>query len=562
MRRFKNIIKVFAALSLLLVFAMPMPAQEKQKNDQTDYNFESVKNLDIFHSLYRELYLYYVDQLEPEKLIKTAIDKMLEGLDPYTVYIPENQIEDIKLITTGQYGGIGALIRQDGDYVMITDPYENSPAAKAGIIAGDKILEVDGHSMKGKKSDEVSELLRGEPNTKVKLKMQRMFKDEPIEFQITREEIKLPSVPYYGIIDDGIGYITLSSFTNTAAKEVQEALESMKKSDNIKSLVLDLRSNPGGLLIEAVKICNLFIDAGQEIVSTKGKVSEWDKSYKTTAKPVDKDIKIVVLVNEMSASASEIVSGSIQDLDRGVIVGHRTFGKGLVQTTRNLSYNGMLKVTTAKYYTPSGRCIQALDYSHRNEDGSVGHVPDSLISKFYTKNKREVYDGGGITPDVVVDDSISNTLLTQLALDDMFFKYSVWYRSKHESIGNDPAKFVFSDADYNDFKDFLVREKFDYKSFSEESVEDLIEVAKTENYYDNISKDIENLLAKLKQDKDRDLERYKDEVIKWIVSYIMPRYFYEKGSIMFSINYDEEVKTAIEILKDEKRYNEILSPKK
>ena len=562
MRRFKNIIKVFAALSLVLVFAMPMRAQEKQKNDQTDYNFESVKNLDIFHSLYRELYLYYVDQLEPEKLIKTAIDKMLEGLDPYTVYIPENQIEDIKLITTGQYGGIGALIRQDGDYVMITDPYENSPAAKAGVMAGDKILEVDGHSMKGKKSDEVSELLRGEPNTKVKLKMQRMFKDDPIEFQITREEIKLPSVPYYGIIDEGVGYITLSSFTNTAAKEVQEALESMKKSDNIKSLVLDLRSNPGGLLIEAVKICNLFIDAGQEIVSTKGKVSEWDKSYKTTAKPVDKDIKIVVLVNEMSASASEIVSGSIQDLDRGVVVGHRTFGKGLVQTTRNLSYNGMLKVTTAKYYTPSGRCIQALDYSHRNEDGSVGHVPDSLISKFYTKNKREVFDGGGITPDVVVDDSIANTLLTQLMLDDMFFKYSVWYRSKHESIGDDPAKFVFSDDDYKDFKDFLVREKFDYKSFSEESVEDLIEVAKSENYYENISKDIETLLSKLKQDKDRDLERYKDEVKKWIVSYIMPRYFYEKGSIMFSINYDEEVKTAIDILKDEKRYNEILSPKK
>lgn len=562
MRRFEYIIKVVAALSLALVFAMPMRAQEKQKNDQTDYNFESVKNLDIFHSLYRELYLYYVDQLEPEKLIKTAIDKMLEGLDPYTVYIPENQIEDIKLITTGQYGGIGALIRQDGDYVMITDPYENSPAAKAGVMAGDKILEVDGHSMKGKKSDEVSELLRGEPNTKVKLKMQRMFKDEPIEFQITREEIKLPSVPYYGIIDEGVGYITLSSFTNTAAKEVQEALESMKKSDNIKSLVLDLRSNPGGLLIEAVKICNLFIDAGQEIVSTKGKVSEWDKSYKTTAKPVDKDIKIVVLVNEMSASASEIVSGSIQDLDRGVVVGHRTFGKGLVQTTRNLSYNGMLKVTTAKYYTPSGRCIQALDYSHRNEDGSVGHVPDSLISKFYTKNKREVFDGGGITPDVVVDDSVANTLLTQLMLDDMFFKYSVWYRSKHESIGDDPAKFVFTDADYNDFKDFLVREKFDYKSFSEESVEDLIEVAKSENYYENISKDIETLLSKLKQDKDRDLERYKDEVKKWIVSYIMPRYFYEKGSIMFSINYDEEVKTAIEILKDEKRYNEILSPKK
>lgn len=558
MRMFKNILKALLVVVSILPYANSMRAQE---ND-TDYNFESVKNLDIFHSLYKELYLYYVDQVDPDKLIKTAIDKMLEGLDPYTVYIPENQIEDIKLMTTGQYGGIGALIRQDGDYVIITDPYENSPAAKAGIIAGDKILEVNGISMKGKMSDGVSELLRGEPNTKVKLKLQHMYANDPVELQVVREEIKLPAVPYYGVIDEGVGYIALNSFTNTAAKEVQTALESMKKSDNITSLVLDLRSNPGGLLIEAVKICNLFIDAGQEIVSTKGKVSEWDKSYKTTASPLDRNIKIVVLVNEMSASASEIVSGSIQDLDRGVVVGHRTFGKGLVQTTRNLSYNGMLKVTTAKYYTPSGRCIQALDYSHRNEDGSVGHVPDSLISKFYTKNKREVYDGGGITPDVVVDDSIYNSLITQLMLKDMFFKYSVWYRSKHESIGDDPSKFVFSDADYKDFKDFLVREKFEYKSFSEESVEDLIEVAKSEKYYDNISGDIDALLSKLKHDKDQDLERYRDEVTEWIVSYIMPRYFYEKGSIMFSINYDEEIKTAIEILKDEKRYNEILSPNK
>lgn len=547
-----------AALLVMAIFCKPSFAQD----EKNDYNFESAKNLDIFHSVYKELYLNYVDPIDPEKLIKTGIDKMLEKLDPYTVYIPESQIEDIKLMTTGQYGGIGALIRQNGDYVMITDPYENSPAAKAGIIAGDKILEVDGHSMKGKSSEEVSELLRGEPNTSVKLKLERMFQSTPVEVTLSRQEIKLPSVPYYETIEDKIGYIALTSFTNTAAKEVQDALVNMKNKDGITSIILDLRSNPGGLLIEAVKICNLFIEQGQEIVSTKGKVAEGDKTFKTTAAPIDKDIKIVVLVDEMSASASEIVSGSIQDLDRGVIIGHRTFGKGLVQTTRNLSYNGILKVTTAKYYTPSGRCIQALDYSHRNEDGSVGHVPDSLISKFYTKNKREVFDGGGITPDITIDDSIYNSLLTQLMLDDMFFKYSVWYRSKHESIGDNPKDFKFTDEDYNDFKDFLVREKFEYKSFTEESLEDLVKIAKDEKNYETISADIENLFAKLKQDKDKDLERYKDDVIKWIVSYIMPRYYYEKGNLMYGINYDEEVKKAIEVLKDDKMYKEILSPKK
>ncbi|MCF0206548.1 MAG: S41 family peptidase [Bacteroidales bacterium] len=546
------------AISVLMILAsLNTQAQDDKK---TDYNFESAKNLDIFHSLYNELYLNYVDEINPEKLIKTGIDKMLEGLDPYTVYIPESQIEDIKLMTTGQYGGIGSLIRQDGEYVIITDPYENSPAANAGLIAGDRIIEIDGHSMKGKKSDDVSELMRGEPKTKVKIKVQRMYTDEPLEFTITREEIKLPSVPYYGVVDENIGYIALNSFTNTASKEVQEAFESLKKKNNIESLILDLRGNGGGLLIEAVKICNLFMEAGQEIVSTKGKVKENDRSYKTTAAPIDKDIKIVILVDEMSASASEIVSGSFQDLDRGVIIGHRTYGKGLVQTTRNLVYNGMLKVTTSKYYTPSGRCIQALDYSHRNEDGSVGHVPDSLISKFYTKNKREVYDGGGISPDIVVDDTTYNSLLTQLLLDDVFFKYSVWYRSKHESIDKDPKNFVFTDSDYQDFKDFLIREKFEYKSFSEKSLDDLIKIAKDEQIYNNISTEISNLQAKLQQNKQSDLEKYKSEVIQLIISYIMPRYFYEKGNIFYSINYDKEVKKAIEVLKDEKMYKGILSP--
>lgn len=553
MKRISN--KIATIIIAVIVFGLLSFTQSDK-----DYNFESAKNLDIFHSLYRELYLNYVDQIDPEKLIKTAIDKMLESLDPYTVYIPENQIEDIKLMTTGQYGGCGALIRQTEDYVMITDPYENSPATKAGILAGDKILEIDGHSMKGKTSAEVSELLRGEPNTKVNIKVQHMFEEKPTDVTVTREEIKLDAVSHYEIIDNNIGYISLSSFTNTAASEVQDALLKMKK-NNVSSLILDLRSNPGGLLMEAVKICNFFISEGEEIVSTKGKTSQQDKSYKATAVPIDKDMKIVVLVDEMSASASEIVSGCMQDLDRGIILGHRTFGKGLVQTTRNLSYNGILKVTTAKYYTPSGRCIQALDYSHRNEDGSVGHVPDSLISKFYTKNKREVYDGGGITPDVTIKDSAFSTITTKLVLDDLFFKYSVYYRSKHEKLNGDIKSFKFTDEDYNDFKNFLSNEKFEYKSFTEEGLKDLIELAKQEKYYDNISADIEKLSEKLKKDKNNDLDRYKDEIIECITSSIMSRYYFEKGSVMFNISHDQEIKKAVEILKDDKQYKEILKQK-
>ena len=548
--------KITIILTALLALSMQAGAQSKL--------FKLGQAVEVHTAILQELNRSYVDSLPVERMNTAGINAMLETLDPYTIYVPEEENENFEMMIGKTYGGIGAIIYKPSKDmpVMINEPYANSPAAKAGLQCGDEILEIDGVSTIGLTAAESSDKMKGKPATQVYFHVRKVRSGEIKDITITREKIHIPDIEYAALLDGTkTGYIRIGGFTEGLGADFRSRVKELRK-QGMDKLVIDLRGNGGGMMNEAVNIVSAFVPKGSLVVSSKGNSLVGEQQFKTSLEPVDLELPVVVMVDSGSASASEIVSGALQDLDRATIMGTRTFGKGLVQSIRPLPYNGQLKVTSAKYYTPSGRCVQAIDYSHRNEDGSVGHVPDSLISKFYTKNKREVYDGGGITPDVVVDDSISNTLLTQLMLKDMFFKYSVWYRSKHESIGDDPAKFVFSDVDYKDFKDFLVREKFEYKSFSEESVEDLIEVAKTEKYYDNISKDIETLLSKLKQDKDRDLERYRDEVTRWIVSYIMPRYFYEKGSIMFSINYDEEVKEAIKILKDEKRYNEILSPKK
>ncbi|MBP6428403.1 MAG: S41 family peptidase, partial [Bacteroidia bacterium] len=364
-----------------------------------DNYFEVSKNLDIFSSLYREVNMYYVDSVDPGKIMKKGIDEMLSSLDPYTNYIPESNIEDYRFMTTGQYGGIGAVIRPKGDYVIVSDPYEGFPADKAGLRAGDVILEIDGKTTKNKKTDEISRALKGSPKTEVKLLIKREGEEKPFEKILVREEIKVKPVPYYGMLDNKIGYIKLNSFTENCAKDVAEALKELKLKNNLSGLVLDLRGNPGGLLHEAVNTSNIFIPRGQEIVSTKGRYKDADRPYKAVNEAIDTELPLAVLVNSGSASASEIVSGSLQDLDRAVVIGQRTFGKGLVQTTRPLSYNSQLKITTSKYYIPSGRCIQALDYTHRNEDGSVGKIPDSLVSEFKTKAGRKVYDGGGIKPD-------------------------------------------------------------------------------------------------------------------------------------------------------------------
>ena len=398
--------------------------------------FEIAKNLDIYYTLFRELNLYYVDDTKPGDLIKKSIDAMLTSLDPYTVYIPESQMEDFRFMTTGQYGGVGALIRKDGEYVVITEPYEGFPAQKNGINAGDVILEIDGQSIKGKNSSEVSDMLKGQPKTLLKLKLKRPGTTDPIEKNIEREEIKIDAVPYYGVFSDSIGYINLSSFTESAYADVKKALLDLKEKQNVKSIIFDLRGNPGGLLIEAVNITNLFVPKAESIVSTKGKVKDWDKNYTAAMSPVDTEMPIVILVNSGSASASEIVSGAIQDLDRGVIIGQRTFGKGLVQTTRPLSYNAKLKITTAKYYTPSGRCIQALDYTHRNPDGSVGKIPDSLVTEFKTKNGRSVYDGGGVSPDVLLESEQLSNLSGSLYNKNLFFDFATEFAIKHIIITN------------------------------------------------------------------------------------------------------------------------------
>ncbi|OFX18181.1 MAG: peptidase S41 [Bacteroidetes bacterium GWA2_31_9] len=520
-------------------------------------SFEVSKNLDIYYTLFKELNMFYVDETKPGDLIKNSIDKMLETLDPYTVYIPESKMEDYRLMTTGQYGGIGALIRKAGDYIVITEPYETFPAYKAGIKAGDVILEIDGNSTKNKNSSDISDALKGQPNSEVKLVLKRPGTEKNIEKTLKREEIKISSVPYHGVIADGIGYLRLSSFTEQAGAEVKAAFTDLKENNKITSLVLDLRGNPGGLLIEAVNIVNVFVKKGEEVVSTKGKISDWNKKYTTMFQSTDTEIPIVCLVNSGSASASEIVSGALQDLDRAVILGQRTFGKGLVQTTRQLSYNSKLKVTTAKYYIPSGRCIQALDYTHRNEDGSVGKVPDSLITEFATKNGRKVYDGGGIVPDIATEPIYLSKIAISLIEKNLIFDYVTEFVLKHDSIDN-PEKFSISDVDFDEFKKYLSDKEFDYETESEKELTRLIDIAKKEKYYEKAETDFAELKLKLSHDKNYDIQKFKDEITELLNEEIVSRYYYQKGRAKSSIKFDDDVKKAIELLQDKSKYDSIL----
>ncbi|PIV57962.1 MAG: peptidase S41, partial [Bacteroidetes bacterium CG02_land_8_20_14_3_00_31_25] len=521
-------------------------------------NFEIAKNLDIYYTLFRELNLYYVDETKPGDLIKKSIDAMLNSLDPYTVYIPESQMEDFRFMTTGQYGGVGALIREDGDYIVITEPYEGFPAQKNDIRAGDVILAVDGLSIKGKSTSEVSELLKGQPKTKINLKLKRHGITEPIEKTIEREEIKIDAVQYYGVVSDSIGYINLSSFTESSYIEVKNALTKLKENAAVKYLIFDLRRNPGGLLIEAVNITNLFVSKSEIIVSTKGKVKDWDKVYTGMMTPIAPEIPIAVLVNSGSASASEIVSGAIQDLDRGVVIGQRTFGKGLVQTTRPLSYNAKLKVTTAKYYTPSGRCIQALDYTHRNPDGSVGKVPDSLVTPFKTKNGRIVYDGGGVTPDINVEVEQFSNIKASLLTKNLIFDFATLYTIQHQSIP-EITKFTITDEIYGQFIDFLKDKDFDYQSESEENLKTLMQTAKEEKYYDLVKNEAEILKTKLAHDKNKDLQVFKEEIKQSVFQEIASRYYFQKGRIKALLISDPVIKEAIAVLQDKTRYKLVLS---
>lgn len=522
-----------------------------------DDNFQIAKNLDVYHTLFRELNLYYVDETDPGELIKTSIDEMLSSLDPYTVFIPESKMEDYRFMTTGQYGGIGALIRTSGEYVIISEPYEGFPAHKAGLKAGDKVVEIDGKSVKGKNSEDISELLKGEPNTEIVLGVERFNTSKPIEIKVVREKIQINSVPYAGMLTDSIGYIRLSSFTENCSKEVKKAYQDLKKNHNLKALVFDLRGNPGGLLMEAVAVSNLFLPKGTEIVSTKGKVKQWNRTYNATDDAVDTEIPIAVLVNSGSASASEIVSGAIQDLDRGVVMGSRTFGKGLVQTTRDLSYNSKLKLTTAKYYIPSGRCIQALDYTHRNEDGSVGRIPDSLVTEFKTKGGRSVYDGGGVNPDVVIEPQTLSKISISLYTKNLIFDYATKFQYTNDSIAS-AEKFTMTEAIYNDFTAFLADKEFDYTLESEKMLNDLEKAIEKDKYTDRISTEIDELRKKLAHDKNKDLKQFQSEIEDLLREEIISRYYFQTGRAKAMIDKDPLVDSAIHVLQNREQYSSIL----
>jgi carboxyl-terminal processing protease len=441
--------------------------------------FEITKNLDIFTTLYKELNTYYVDTLNPEKLMHAGINEMLGSLDPYTDYIPEEDMDDYRQQTTGRYGGIGAVIGTRGDWVTVTEPYEGFPADKAGLRSGDKIVEVDGKSAKSYRTDQVSAMLKGKPGTEVNLKIKRLQADgseADLAVKMIREEIRIRNVPYYGMVDDKIGYIHLSSFTERAGAEVKNALQDLEAKHKLKGVVLDLRGNPGGLLNEAINVANVFVGKNIDVVFTKGKTDDWNKNFPSLNDPVDLKMPVVVLADGGSASAAEIVSGSLQDLDRAVVIGQKTFGKGLVQSTRSLPFNAKLKVTTAKYYIPSGRCIQAINYAERNEDGSVKRIPDSLKVAFKTKNGRTVYDGGGIDPDIAVEPEKLANITISLITKSLISDYANEYRAKHEKIG-DAKTFDLGDAGYAEFVAWVGKKEYDYTTRSEKILDDLKTVA-------------------------------------------------------------------------------------
>lgn len=525
-------------------------------NSPTEKYFEIIKNLDIFATLYKEVNTYYVDEVDPNQLIKAGIDAMLESLDPYTNYIPEDDIEDYRTMTTGQYGGIGALIGTRNGKNMIIMPYEGFPAHESGLKIGDEIIRVDGINVKDKAYTDISKLLRGQANSKLQIAVKRYGVPELVNIEMTREKITIDNVPYFGLMDDGIGYIKLSDFTTNAGKEVKNAVVALLGQGATK-FVLDLRGNPGGLLNEAVNVSNIFIPKGSEVVSTKGKMTDWNKTYKALNPPVDTEMPLVILTSSSSASAAEIVAGVVQDYDRGVLVGQKTFGKGLVQATRPLTYNSQLKITTAKYYIPSGRCIQAIDYSNRNEDGSVGKVPDSLKVVFNTRNGRVVYDGGGVDPDIVVNLGFLPPIAVSLISKGLIFDYATDYYYNHATIASS-KDFKLTDAEYNDFVTWLNDKDYDYTTRVEHSIDELIKQAKKEKYYEDIDQQIQLLKTKVMHNKNTDLQKFKTDINQILEEEISSRYYLRKGVIETSFSADESIKAAIEVLKDSDRYNQIL----
>ena len=532
----------------LLFFPLLSFSQEKHNN------FEISKSIDIYNNVLRYLNMNYVDEINPAELNETAIKAMLKELDPYTVFIPESEIEDVRIMTMGEYGGIGSVIQYYDGNVHIYEPYENFPAHKAGLLPGDAIIEVNGVDTKGKSVSEVSELLKGQPNSQLTLKITREGEKDIITKTLKREKIKIDNIPYYTVLDEGVAYIALSQFTKDAAKELKEAFIEMKKSYELKGLVIDLRGNGGGLLNEAVDIVNIFVPKNKLVVYTKGKTSEQNRNYYTRQEPEDTEIPLVILVNESSASASEIVSGSIQDFDRGVIVGQRTFGKGLVQNILPMSYNTQMKVTVSKYYIPSKRCIQEIDYSKKINNDTISKN-DTLGPQFKTANGRIVYEGHGIQPDVKIEPEMLSTITAHLYAQNMIFKYANKFYKEHKSIAS-PEEFEITDEIYNDFVQFVEGEDFKYTSESEKDFEVLVKTAKMEGYYDNVKAQLEALENELKSHKDNDLFINREEIEDILRIEIVGRYYFQKGKIISTLEDDKELRRAVEIITNSNGENE------
>lgn len=520
-------------------------------------SFQVAKNLDIFNSIVKELDMFYVDTIDPNKTIRGGIDAMLYSLDPYTEYYPEDDQTELEQMLKNSYGGIGSIIRYDPKlkHTIIAEPYEGMPAAKAGLKAGDVLLEIDGKDLAG--NTNVAEMLRGQAGTGFKLKVQRPGVEEPLTFDIVRRSVQLPLIPYYDMLDNNIGYINLSTFSGNPSKEFKQAFLDLKKR-GITSLVIDLRNNGGGLLDEAVEIANFFLPRGKTLVTTKGKIKQASNTYKTLREPLDLEIPLVILVNSGTASSSEILAGSLQDLDRAVIIGNRTFGKGLVQTTRPLPYGGTMKLTTSKYYIPSGRCVQAIDYKHRNEDGSVGRIPDSLTTVFHTAAGREVRDGGGVTPDIAVKQDKLPNILFYLVNDNLIFNYATEYCLKHPTIPA-PQDFKVTDADYADFKAMVKKADFKYDQQTEKMLKSLKEMAEFEGYLTDASDEFKALEKKLSHNLDRDLDHFSKDIKEMIAVEIIKRYYYQRGSIIQQLKDDDDLKEAVKVLGDLERYKKMLS---
>ncbi len=553
MKRVKGKIRIlfFSSLTVITVFVI-LAFQGP--------SIKTSRGLDIFFSFFRDINIMYVDKTDPEKLIYTGIDAMLQSLDPYSEFISEENSDELDFQTTGEYGGMGALIQEYEGFPMVAEIYEGSPAQKAGLQVGDQILVINGISVNSVAIDKASKMLKGLPKTDLTLKIKRLNIPDTLTFSFKREKIHIPSVPYYGMIENGIGYIRLGSFTSDTYKETEKALKELMKSD-AKSIIVDLRGNPGGLLHEAVRVVNLFVPRNQLVVYTKGQLKDFDQEYKTASKPLNTDIPLVVLVDRSSASASEIVAGALQDIDRAVIIGERTFGKGLVQSTRELPHNTKMKITTAKYYIPSGRCIQAIDWAKKNEDGSIHYIPDSLMKPFKTKNGRTVYDGGGILPDIVMEPRMPNELTINLYNSRSFFKYATLFRLKNSSI-NSPNEFYLTNEEFNSFSNFTIQEGFKFQTRSQKVLDELIRTSKENNYFEKAKPFFDSLSQVVNTAALVEIERNRNEIKIVLEDEIVGRYYFQRGRFQRFVKRDDLVKKAIDVLKNPKQFTEIISSPK